>query len=523
MKRKSGRNFLIAALGLLSSCAVSQSLKAQSPQTFYIKARLGLDSQFPAVSVPDAKGSARIKIVVNRDSAGDVTSGAVTFDVGYQFSSTVTLTSLHLHSGAVGEAGPIVIDSGLSSTLDSDGAGNLTMTTPVLSSPEQLATLDGLINSPQLYYVDLHTSDTSTGTLRGQVSTRTYFFKATLSPGSVVPAVGGLDATATALITLDIARDNAGKTTFSTLTMDVSYEFPGKVTFTGIHLNSGGKGQNGDVIIDAGAGGVTEVSGNGRIAKVISLSSSKTIVSMLKSLVSDPRYCYIEVLTTENPAGALRGQLSWFTQLGTIPYSRDDGSYRSNLGIHNLADLPGFVLVGLYSKEGDLIQEKSIFVPARAFVQLPNINRWFGNSTAEGALELEADQHTEAFVSLIENGNDFPTIIPLTATALRFAVASVTNTGKFRSSLIICNQGDMPATVDILARGIDGVVMGQKKSITISSSGFFVDPDILTFLGVSNSYGPLEVRSTNNQPISVVSRVYSCADNRGGLLIGKEF
>src|SRR5206468_519012 len=115
-------------------------------------------------------------------SSGNVLSGALVFDVGYQFSGPVNLTALHVHSGVVGEMGPVVIDSGLSSTSDSDGAGNLTMTTPVLSTPDQLATLNELINSPQSYYIDLHTSDPTTGILRGQVTTRTYFFKATLSP-----------------------------------------------------------------------------------------------------------------------------------------------------------------------------------------------------------------------------------------------------------------------------------------------------------------------------------------------------
>src|SRR5438093_6639740 len=107
MNKKSVCKLLHLLLVLLSSCAVSQSLKAQSSETFYVKAKLGPDNQSALFSAPDAKGSARIKIMMNRDSSGNVLSGALVFDVGYQFSGPVNLTALHVHSGVVGEMGPV--------------------------------------------------------------------------------------------------------------------------------------------------------------------------------------------------------------------------------------------------------------------------------------------------------------------------------------------------------------------------------------------------------------------------------
>jgi hypothetical protein len=57
----------------------------------------------------------------------------------------------------------------------------------------------------------------------------------------------------------------------------------------------------------------------------------------------------------------------------------------------------------------------------------------------------------------------------------------------------------------------------------IEAGGSFSDENILTTLGVGNGYGPLEIRSTNDQPLSAISRVYSVTDNRGSVLIGREF
>ena len=51
----------------------------------------------------------------------------------------------------------------------------------------------------------------------------------------------------------------------------------------------------------------------------------------------------------------------------------------------------------------------------------------------------------------------------------------------------------------------------------------FTDGDILTAIGVASGYGPLEIRSTNGQPLSAMSRVYSVADNRASVFMGREF
>jgi hypothetical protein len=519
------RNSLIVFLliGLWIFLGVAPSLIAQSAQTFYVKAKVSPDNEVPAVSGFEGLGSVLVKISVNRDAGGNITSGVATFDAGYQCPTAVTLTGLHIHSGATGENGPVVIDSGLGSTVDSDGAGNVTPTSATLTTPEQIATLNGLVDTPHLFYIDLHTAANPGGAMRGQVTNRTFFFEATLTPRSEVPAVRSLDARATALITLDVARDGSGKLTSGSMMLDVNYRFPSTVTFNGFRIHSGLPGENGPVVIDSGISSITDPGGVGKITKVISLPASETTLNSLASIITDPRLFYVNLYTTDNPTGALRGRLGSGGQLTGIPYSKDDSTFRSNLGIQNLTNMPGHVLVRLLNKSGNTIGERSTYIPARGFVQLLKVNSLLGNNEAESQVSLVGDQHFEAFVSMIENANNFPSIVPMTDAGIRLAIASVTNVGKFHSTLVIWNRGLLPATVDIASRDIDGNVTGQRAGITIEAGGSFSDENILATLGIGNGYGPLEIHSTNDQPLSAISRVYSVTDNRGSVLVGREF
>jgi hypothetical protein len=519
------RNRLVAFLlvGLSIFFGVAPILVAQSTQTFYVKAKLSPDNVAPAVTGFEGLGSVLVKIAINRDAGGNITSGVANFDAGYQSPTALALTGLHIHSGAVGENGPVVIDSGLGSMADPDGAGNFVITSSTLTSPEQLAALDGLVNTPHLFYIDLHTAANPSGAMRGQVTTRTYFFEATLLPRSEVPAVKGLDARATVLITLDVTRNGSGKLTSGSMMLDANYHFPGSVTFNGFRIHSGLPGENGPALVDSGISGITDPGGVGRITKVISLPTSEATLNNLASILADPRPFYVNLSTTDNPTGAVRGRLGSGSQLDGIPYSKDDSVFRSNLGIQNLTNMPGHVLVKLRNENGDIIGEQTTYIPARGFVQLLKVNPLMGNNEPESTVSLVGGQHFEAFVSMIENANNFPSIIPMTDAGIRLAIASVTNVGRFRSTLVIWNRGLVPANVDIVSRDIDGKVTGQKVRITIEAGGCFSDENILTTLGVGNGYGPLEIRSTNDQPLSAISRVYSVTDNRGSVLVGREF
>lgn len=494
----------------------------QSSQTFYVKARLSPDNEVPAIAGLNASGAARARITVNRDAAGAIVSGVVTFDVGYQFPGAITLTGLHIHSGPVGEIGPVVINSGLSSTPDADGAGALTFTTPALTTATQLTALNGLVNAPHLYYINLHTSDNPGGAIRGQCTTETYFYRANLLPSNEVPAITDLNASASVLVTLDITRDSSGNITSGAVMFDASYQFPANVTFIGLHIHTGQAGENGPVVINSGVSSVVDSVGAGRITKIVSLSSSQAMLDTLKAVLTNPQRHYVNLHTSVNPGGAVRGQLLDANQFSSIPLALDDGIFRSNLGIQNLTNAPGTVLVRLAGESG-AASSMTVHLPARGFVQLLSVNALFGFGPI-ASVRLDPDQHVDAFVSIIENATNTPSIVPMMSKGRRLGIAAVTNLGgRYVSSLIVANEGSTAATVDIVARDPSGTVAGQLSGVSVPAGGFVYRADILAVLGIASGYGPLEIRSTNGQPISALGLVVNAATNRGSVMAGKEF
>jgi hypothetical protein len=109
----------------------------------------------------DAVGS--VTFDLTRDSTGAITSGEVIFYFNYAFPGSVSITGLHVHQGAKGANGPIVVDSGVA-TADADGVGNVTAV--VSGTP---AVLQAILDNPRGYYVNLHTSVDPGGALRAQL------------------------------------------------------------------------------------------------------------------------------------------------------------------------------------------------------------------------------------------------------------------------------------------------------------------------------------------------------------------
>ena len=111
----------------------------------------------------DAVGS--VTFDLERSSAGAIMAGEVIFYVNYAFPAAVTVTGLHIHQGAKGTNGPIVVSSGVASISDGDGKGNVT-TVVTGTAP---ATLQAILDNPRSYYVNLHTSVNPGGALREQM------------------------------------------------------------------------------------------------------------------------------------------------------------------------------------------------------------------------------------------------------------------------------------------------------------------------------------------------------------------
>jgi CHRD domain-containing protein len=129
---------------------------------------LGLQpkQEVPRITGLRASGVGNLTLDVTRDSAGAITSGDVVFYVNYKFPGSVTITGLHVHQEKKGVNGPIVVDSGVASFTDADGAGNVTA---VVTSASP-ALLQAILDTPRDYYVNLHTSVNPGGAMRDQLA-----------------------------------------------------------------------------------------------------------------------------------------------------------------------------------------------------------------------------------------------------------------------------------------------------------------------------------------------------------------
>jgi hypothetical protein len=102
---------------------------------------------------------------LERSAAGAITSGEVIFYFNYSFPGSVTITGLHIHQGAKGENGPIVVSSNVATFTDADGQGNVTAVVTGTSP----STLQAILDNPRNYYVNLHTSVNTGGAMREQM------------------------------------------------------------------------------------------------------------------------------------------------------------------------------------------------------------------------------------------------------------------------------------------------------------------------------------------------------------------
>ncbi len=132
-------------------------------------------SMIPGNEVPaltsDNRAQAAYTAYALRLPNGRALGAYMAFDVNYSFPAETTFTGLHLHQGAAGANGPVVLDSGIragSTILSASGFGNI-YRTAFVQTTAQVGALDGLLDNPRNFYINLHTSVNPGGAVRVQM------------------------------------------------------------------------------------------------------------------------------------------------------------------------------------------------------------------------------------------------------------------------------------------------------------------------------------------------------------------
>jgi len=259
-------------------------------------------------------------VLINRDSTGNVTGGAVSFNINFNMGSQQTFTGLHIHNGKIGVNAPVVINTGLNATnpvvTNAEGTGSINREVSISPSDSGFDSLRGLVENPENYYVNIHTTTFPNGIIRAQLTKETYHFKTNMTTANEVPPITGVDTAATGWVTAKIIRDAAGVLTGGTVTFDVNFTNTGPITFTGLHIHHPGvAGVNAPVRINtgvaAGAAAVDSTTGSGNITRVVIIdsTSSPETFAALNALITAPDTAYINLHTTQNGGGVVRSQM----------------------------------------------------------------------------------------------------------------------------------------------------------------------------------------------------------------------
>lgn len=213
---------------------------------------------------------------------------------------------------------------------------------------------------------------------------------------------------------------------------------------------------------------------------------------------------------------------------GVVPISHDTSAFRTNLGINNLGISPASVQVNLYNTNGSILGATTVSVPGGGLVQLDNVNPTLtgsaGISNTLGHLRISSDRPVVGYSTVINNNGDDPGLAAsLVSGGTRLVIPSSTNVNQFRSTLTVLNLGATAAPIRIIVRNSSGSVQAQRDGTTIPPNGIFNVDDILTSLGLTNSYGPIEIHSLNDIPLAAISRVYSILDNTSGFFSAQPF
>lgn len=202
------------------------------------------------------------------------------------------ITMAHLHVGAVGVAGGVAVD--LSPFID----GNTIVGTADISGNATL--MDDLANGD--IYINIHTAANPNGEIRGQLMTNSnLYFDGMMDINQEPHAVVGSNAKGLVIVEVSPKLDNV-------MTYSLVDSLSGTLNMA--HLHIGAAGISGNVALDLSSG----ISGNMITATNMINIQNSTELGVLNALLTGG--IYLNVHTTLNPAGEVRGQLSRIVREG---------------------------------------------------------------------------------------------------------------------------------------------------------------------------------------------------------------
>jgi hypothetical protein len=163
---------LLLTAGCSSSSSTPSTTQAGTTTTRFT-ATLSPSQETPPISNSESVGSgtSTMDFSITRDASGTITAATVNFTVTMQgFPATTVVNIAHIHTGAAGVAGPILVNTTVNAgeVVLTNGAGTFTrVAVPI--TPNTAATMQSILDNPAGFYFNVHTAANPGGVMRGQL------------------------------------------------------------------------------------------------------------------------------------------------------------------------------------------------------------------------------------------------------------------------------------------------------------------------------------------------------------------
>ena len=171
MRYVRGAALLLMVTLAVTACDDDNPAAPSDPNSFTLTAALTPGNEVPPVTNADATGSGTVTItlVVTRDAANAITGGTANFSVNLTgFPANTTLTGAHIHTGAAGVNGGVLVNTGLTNgeVVLASGAGSFTKNGIEVNA----ANANNIVSGASGFYFNVHTTVNPGGAVRGQLS-----------------------------------------------------------------------------------------------------------------------------------------------------------------------------------------------------------------------------------------------------------------------------------------------------------------------------------------------------------------
>jgi hypothetical protein len=159
-----------AALALGYGLAGDHPQAAVQAETMSFTAALSPANEVPAITNDESKGSGEVTIVLHltRDASKAITAATADFKGSLKgFTADTAITAAHIHRGAAGANGAVVVNPMFKAgeIALSAGAGSFSKMAVAVTP----AVAQEIINGPANFYFNVHSTANGSGVARGQL------------------------------------------------------------------------------------------------------------------------------------------------------------------------------------------------------------------------------------------------------------------------------------------------------------------------------------------------------------------